>query len=153
MNRCLQIFHIQYSRCVTELRVLPQVTCHCFAPWWMSKLLCDYSRMRMPVCDFLKFADHELSSELSSTMWVFTDFANESKSDRRPRGCAIECQGTLARGFLAKSLICVFPPAQVELATCRVLSFQSTDGIRYKLLFQNAARTEWEFCVSSSICQ
>lgn len=58
---------------------------------------------------WLKFAGHELSGELSSTMWVFTEFANESKSEHGPRGCADKCQGTSGRGFLAKSSICVSP--------------------------------------------
>ena len=57
----------------------------------------------------LKFAGHELSRELSSTMWVFAEFANESKSERGPRSCADECQGTSARGFLATSSISVSP--------------------------------------------
>lgn len=103
----------------------------------------------------LKFAGHELLRELSSTMWVFTELANESKSEQGPRGCADECQGTLSRDFFSKILDLCFPPAQVELATRQGLGFQSTNvsyGISccFKMLLEQSESFAWVVLFASN---
>lgn len=104
--RSASIGHVALFRSLSEWAI-PYVTTHA----------CEY------LCVTLKFTCHELSRELSSTIWVFSEFSNESKTEHGPRGCAEECQGTLAAGFFSK-ILSLFSTLPQSWPRVRALAFR-----------------------------